>query len=86
MGESTNTPGLTGEERRRELLRRLTQSICGEGSDDESEEEIEKKPIVGTNQVLFHDFILILFIFSPLFSPSMTCLSQSIIMKKMSLR
>ena len=32
LGESTSTPGLVGEERKNELLRRLTQSICG--SDD----------------------------------------------------
>ena len=29
LGESTNTPGLTGEERRDELMRRLVGAICG---------------------------------------------------------
>ena len=32
LGESTNTPGLNGEERRDELMRRLVGAICG--SDD----------------------------------------------------
>lgn len=29
LGESTSTPGLVGEDRKNELLRRLIQSICG---------------------------------------------------------
>ena len=33
LGESTSTPGLVGEERRIELMRRLTMSICGSDTD-----------------------------------------------------
>jgi len=33
LGESTSTPGLVGEERRTELLRRLTTAICGSDTD-----------------------------------------------------
>ena len=33
LGESTSTPGLHGEERRTELLRRLTTAICGSETD-----------------------------------------------------
>jgi hypothetical protein len=31
--KSTSTPGVTGEERRKELKRRLMVAICGEGKD-----------------------------------------------------
>jgi len=39
LGESTNTPGLTGEDRRNELLKRLINSICR--SDDTGDQFID---------------------------------------------
>ena len=30
LGENTNTPGLTGEHRRNELMKRLIEAICGD--------------------------------------------------------
>lgn len=35
LGENTNTPGITGEERRNVLMKRLIEAICGQ--EDESE-------------------------------------------------
>lgn len=40
LGESTNTPGLTGEDRRNELLKRLINSICR--SDDTGDQMIDE--------------------------------------------
>ena len=42
------TPGLVGEERRLELLKRLTRAVCGtsgddDDGDDDDEEEVEEK-------------------------------------------
>ena len=39
LGENTNTPGLTGEERRAELMKRLVTAICGQSNDDSEDEE-----------------------------------------------
>jgi hypothetical protein len=41
LGESTNTPGLSGEERRNALMRRLINAVCATGDDH----EISSKPV-----------------------------------------
>lgn len=45
LGESAVTPGLVGEERRKELLRRLMNAVCGneESSDDDCDDEEEEE-------------------------------------------
>jgi hypothetical protein len=39
LGENTSTPGISGEERRLELIKRLKRAICGDDSEDEEEED-----------------------------------------------
>ena len=42
--QSTSTPGLSGEDRRRTLVKRLMDSICGnDGGDDESGKDVMNK-------------------------------------------
>lgn len=43
LGVSTNTPGITGEERWKALLKRYTQAISGQNIEDENEEKVEEK-------------------------------------------
>ena len=43
MGESAVTTGLVGEERRLELLRRLTNAVCGTGDSSDDEPKVAKK-------------------------------------------
>jgi len=43
LGENTSTPGISGEERRLELIKRLKKAICGTDSEEEEEEEVEEE-------------------------------------------
>jgi len=43
LGESAVTTGLVGEERRLELLRRLTNAVCGTGDSSDDEPKVAKK-------------------------------------------
>ena len=43
LGESAVTTGLVGEERRLELLRRLTNAVCGTGDSSDDEPKLEAK-------------------------------------------
>ena len=45
MGESAVTTGLVGEERRLELLRRLTNAVCGTGDSSDDEPKMEEKKV-----------------------------------------
>lgn len=42
LGENTSTPGLMGEERRQELMRRLVRSVCGVTDEDDDVVEVSK--------------------------------------------
>lgn len=46
LGENTNTPGVTGEERRNALMRRLINAVCNENSENEivTTKVVEVKP------------------------------------------
>lgn len=50
LGENTSTPGMSGDDRRAELMKRLTVAICGSGddSDESGDEDIKrvKTPII----------------------------------------
>ena len=50
LGEGTSTPGLTGEERRAELMRRLVGAICGNGDTGDTETSEVLEDIMSTKR------------------------------------
>lgn len=44
LGESSATPGVTGEDRRKELLQRLMHAICGDSEEEADEGSSEDEP------------------------------------------
>lgn len=65
LGENTSTPGISGEERRLELIKRLQKAICGTDSEEdsnneqeeESEEEEDRTPVEKYNDmpsIIYH--------------------------------
>jgi hypothetical protein len=55
LGESTATPGLSGEDRRRTLMKRLMDSICGnDGGDDESGKDVMNKTFEQRVSQVYH--------------------------------
>lgn len=58
LGENTNTPGLTGDERRFELMRRLINAICGA---EEEAVPVVTEPVIHLKLLLA---VLTVFLFS----------------------